>query len=257
MRRATLSAILAGTLLLGAQSAGAITFGTPTGPDAYRNVGAMVVTDGSERAQWCTGSLIAVGVFLTAAHCVAAVEAAGLTTDDVKVNFSHDLADAADIGVTGWSMHPRFPGPEANTFDVAVLLFAVGDTPGGVDPVVVAGTRYLDGLGRALRRDTFVAVGYGVTRTSKRYGPFGLADGAERMSVEQRVRSLAKAWVTFSQNPATGDGGTCYGDSGGPHFHGDTVVSITVVGDRFCRAIDKTYRLDTPWVQTFLAAHLP
>lgn len=60
-------------------------------------------------------------------------------------------------------------------------------------------------------------------------------------------------------NPSTGNGGTCYGDSGGPHFLGagssetTTIVSITVTGDRFCRATDKTYRLDTASALSFLS----
>ena len=51
-----------------------------------------------------------------------------------------------------------------------------------------------------------------------------------------------------------GDGGICYGDLGGPHFLGDSgmVVSLTVTGDRFCRATDKTYRLDTPSARAYL-----
>ena len=38
------------------------------------------------------------------------------------------------------------------------------------------------------------------------------------------------------------DGGTCYGDSGGPHFLGDSnkVASLTVTGDAWCRATDVT-----------------
>ena len=46
-------------------------------------------------------------------------------------------------------------------------------------------------------------------------------------------------------NEATGDGGTCYGDSDGPHFLGSVVVSVTVTGDVWCKATDKTYRVDT------------
>ncbi len=55
-------------------------------------------------------------------------------------------------------------------------------------------------------------------------------------------------------NPSTGSGGTCYGDSGGPHFLGSTnlVVSITVTGDRFCRSSDVTYRTDTASARAFL-----
>jgi secreted trypsin-like serine protease len=59
-------------------------------------------------------------------------------------------------------------------------------------------------------------------------------------------------------NQATGDGGTCYGDSGGPHFLGagstetDVVVSITVTGDTVCKATHKTYRVDTASARDFL-----
>jgi hypothetical protein len=55
-------------------------------------------------------------------------------------------------------------------------------------------------------------------------------------------------------NPSVGSGGTCYGDSGGPHFLGSSnlVVSITVTGDRFCRATDVTYRTDTVSARNFL-----
>jgi secreted trypsin-like serine protease len=56
-----------------------------------------------------------------------------------------------------------------------------------------------------------------------------------------------------AQQTSIGDGGTCYGDSGGPHFLGgvesNLIVSVTVTGDAMCRASDKTYRIDTPWAE--------
>ncbi|HXF98592.1 MAG TPA: hypothetical protein VNJ46_08275 [Gaiellaceae bacterium] len=64
--------------------------------------------------------------------------------------------------------------------------------------------------------------------------------------------------MAFSQNVSTGNGGTFFGDSGGPHFVGAgatetrVTVSVTVTGDRWCRATDKTYRLDTPQARSFL-----
>jgi secreted trypsin-like serine protease len=54
-------------------------------------------------------------------------------------------------------------------------------------------------------------------------------------------------------NPSTGNAGTCYGDSGGPHFLDGVLVSITVTGDAMCKATDKTYRVDTPWAREFLS----
>ena len=50
--------------------------------------------------------------------------------------------------------------------------------------------------------------------------------------------SSTPAWVHLSQNAAKGDGGSCYSDSGGPNFlgTGSTIASITITGDRYCRA---------------------
>jgi hypothetical protein len=57
-------------------------------------------------------------------------------------------------------------------------------------------------------------------------------------------------------NPSIGDGGGCFGDSGGPHFLGgvgsNLLVSTTITGDAMCRATDKTYRLDTASARAFL-----
>ena len=59
-------------------------------------------------------------------------------------------------------------------------------------------------------------------------------------------------------NPAKGDGGTCYGDSGGPNFLGatDIVAATTITGDSVCRSTNVDYRLDTPAARTFLGAYV-
>jgi hypothetical protein len=57
------------------------------------------------------------------------------------------------------------------------------------------------------------------------------------------------------QNSATGEGGDCYGDSGGPKFiKGDnsTIYAIVITGDVYCRATTWDYRVDTPNARAFL-----
>jgi hypothetical protein len=108
----------------------------------------------------------------------------------------------------------------------------------------------------AIRSQTFTAVGYGTVREDKTGGPHALFfDGIRRYAL-QSFLSLEKAWLNLSMQPSTGDGGTCFGDSGGPHFLGgvnsNQIVSVPVTGDAMCRATDKTYRLDTPWTRDFL-----
>jgi len=54
------------------QAAG-ITFGEPDG-NRHPNVGAMLVNFGGDDIPFCSGSLIAPDVFLTAAHCIVGAE---------------------------------------------------------------------------------------------------------------------------------------------------------------------------------------
>jgi hypothetical protein len=79
-----------------------------------------------------------------------------------------------------------------------------------------------------------------------------------RMVAEGRLKAVNKAWLHIAMNPATGDGGTCYGDFGGPNFlgHTDVVAAITITGDAVCRATNVTYRLDTPSPRDFLGEHV-
>jgi hypothetical protein len=59
-------------------------------------------------------------------------------------------------------------------------------------------------------------------------------------------------------NPSHDDGGTCYGDSGGPNFLGtsDVIAATTITGDSVCRSTNVDYRLDTPSARNFLAPYV-
>jgi hypothetical protein len=68
------------------------------------------------------------------------------------------------------------------------------------------------------------------------------------------LNSINKSWLRISGNPSKGDGGTCYGDSGGPNFLGTTniIAATTITGDAVCRSTNVTYRLDTESARAFL-----
>jgi secreted trypsin-like serine protease len=236
---------------LSAGPAGAITFGEPDGgahPYVGSVVGTVEVEPGVfESYQWCTGTLVGPTVFVTASHCYD-----GYTdTVDFTVTFAEVIDADADGLVDGGvvlhagvpHIHPRYgSGGANNTYDVAV--FELDEPlPGPYAELPAAGL--LDG--RDAKRATYTTVGYGTVRDDKTRGQHALELGTQRLQTTQTVNSVTKSWITFSMNPSTGDGGTCYGDSGGPHLYGDTdiVVSVTVTGDAWCRATDKTYRLDT------------
>ncbi|HEU4448532.1 MAG TPA: trypsin-like serine protease, partial [Gaiellaceae bacterium] len=137
-----------------------------------------------------------------------------------------------------------------DTHDVAVVV--LDDPATGIAP---AGLPTLDQLDEmSLKSQRFVAVGYGTVREDKRTGPHSLFFDGQRRFAEQSFNALNKQWLRLSMNPSTGSGGTCYGDSGGPHFIGSSnvVASLTITGDRFCRSTDVTYRLDTASARAFL-----
>jgi hypothetical protein len=132
------------------------------------------------------------------------------------------------------------------------------DTAPGFAPAELPTQGLLDELmaSRELYSATFTPVGYGAVREDKTGGPHALLSDGIRRFASQSFNSLQGAWLGLSQQPSTGDGGTCFGDSGGPHFLGgvdsNLLVSITVTGDAQCRAFDKTYRLDTASARDFL-----
>lgn len=236
----------------------AITFGGTDG-NAHPNVGALYTEVDGQKFQICSGSLIAPYVFLTAAHCTAFLEA-----QDLPALVAFDSAvDESSAFIPGtMTTHPAFLATRgfAQSPDIAVVELA--STPAGVEPVELPDLGLLDELGdkNGLKRQTFTAVGYGVVREAKTGPPFAQLGeaGGIRMAATSTFDALNPSWLRLSQNPSTGGGGTCFGDSGGPNFLGSSnvVASLTVTGDRWCRSTNVTFRLDTEVAHTFLAPFL-
>jgi hypothetical protein len=67
--------------------------------------------------------------------------------------------------------------------------------------------------------------------------------------------ALSPSWLYLTANPATGNGGACVGDSGGPRLLAGTNVVVATVnsGAGHCESQQRNYRLDTTSARTFLA----
>lgn len=248
MRKAIAGLLAVMLLVASTAPAMAITYGKPTGNE-YGNVGSMVLKIDGEFYQACTGTLIKHGVLLTAAHCTT-----GIPSDwEVYVTFDPDLKNATMIPVTGAPLrHPRYGKNMANLYDVGAWRFDPAASS-GIPLATVAPVGYLSQMSnRQLKNARFTAVGYGTVRVTRKTGPQGILDNTVRRYGTQNLLSLQKAWATLNMNQATGSAGTCYGDSGGPHFHDGKIVSLTVTGDTVCKATDKTYRVDRQWVHDWL-----
>jgi hypothetical protein len=239
----------------------AITYGQPDG-NRHSFVGSMVLRIPDQGVfQWCSGTLIAENVFLTASHCTAPVDEtlASLPGAEMLVSFDPTITENSTFYTGTWYTNPNYltGNGASDTGDVAVIVL---DESPGITPASLPSAGLLDELqaSHVLNGTRFTAVGYGTIRETNRTGFQGILDNVDRNRVEQGFLSLAKAWMTLSMNLSTGNGGTCYGDSGGPHFihlngvETDIVASITVTGDATCKATDKTYRMDTESARSFL-----
>ncbi|NIR43338.1 MAG: trypsin-like serine protease [Gemmatimonadetes bacterium] len=230
--------------------------GEPTGPD-YGNVGALLFDfddDGiSVSDLWCSGSLIAENVFLTAAHCLA------FFPGDAQfwVSFDPDLSDGVSglIQAGGFAFDPQFGRDFGDSHDIGVVLLPVGATD-GIDPLELPEAGELDRLARrgGLIGQLFVNVGYGAAASAD--GPLSFSVDGKRKVSESPFMGLTQSTLGLLMNShATDEGGDCFGDSGSPKFlkgDRDKIYAIVNWGDIPCRATSWDYRLDTSSARDFL-----
>jgi Trypsin len=245
----------------------AITKGQLDSANRYSNVGALVISvPGEGDFQVCSGTLIAERAFLTAGHCtffLSQMIAAGeLSIENIKVSF--DPLDST-VPASFWDAqklvtHPDFQPVTAFAIaDVGVVILA--QSP-GLTPVHLAPVGYLDLLqkeGQLQRVDAmarFTVVGYGANLV---WPPPQLDwDPIGRYFTDAVYQSLSSRWIQLNQNPVVGNGGICFGDSGGPTFwkapNGEQIlVGVNSwVGAVNCNSNGYGYRVDLAEIRSFI-----
>ena len=254
--RIAVLAVAAVLLLTLVSPAAAITWGEPDSD--HTNVGAIVVRWDGQLVQVCSGTLTHQYVFLTAGHCTAFLNPPAPGITEIYVNFDQNALNEATLRpVMAAITHPNYGGPRSNPHDVGVLILE--DPVTDITPAELPDEGLLDELNKAgdLRQGKeetdFVVVGYGGTLHWPPSPPDPkITYENQRQVAESEYQSLLKAWLLMSQNQATGDGGTCFGDSGGPAFWIDPesgqeiLVGLTSWGDAQCVATGMDYRVDIP-----------
>jgi secreted trypsin-like serine protease len=262
-----LLSIVAAGLLLTPSRVSAITYGFVDSNNTYSNVGAFIVKSPTgEIYPLCSGTLIAPNVFLTASHCTeyftSTLAPAGYTayvSFDKSIPFGEKTTTKTRLlAVQNVVTNPNYNPSQSDSGDIGVLILQ--SNVKGITPATLPTCGLLDQLAaqNGLKDAVFTNSGYGLQNRVVGGGVpyFQNANPIPRMYSFSTFNSLNGGYLRMSQNPATGNGGACFGDSGGPNFmtvNGQQIlVGITITGDSVCRATNVAYRLDTPSAQGFL-----
>jgi hypothetical protein len=260
-------------LLTTTTPARAIIDGTTDTTDRFPYVGGLQLRDDGEWFDFCTGTLVAPDVVLTAAHCtdfftgdVGDPDALG--PDDWRVSFAADPDENSTYyGADHFVVHPDWlanqVGPGGGNSKMSflkdgledmALVFLTEDVD-GVTPARVAGAGYLDGLD--LTSETFTVVGYGTDEFIT-----GSAGSPKAITVYDGARSYKDVSVITEQDLFPDrfvkiTKSVCFGDSGGPLFHEGTLVALNSWTFSYrCDGPNLEYRVDSAPAQSFLDANL-
>jgi hypothetical protein len=248
-------------ILLVVTPAGAITNGELDG-EGHPYVGLMVADNEDGDPMWrCSGALLSSTLFLTAGHCTDGASSVSIWFDaDVESGIpGNGYPFDGDVDGTPFT-HPDYDPNAFFLYDLGVVVldepFPMLDGEYGALPDLDV----LDELARMRGQQdvTFTAVGYGLQQIN----PVFVQADRVRMVAEPHLIQINVPGFTgdfsvlLSNNHATG--GTCFGDSGGPNFIGDSnviggVTSFGINGN--CAGTGGVYRVDRAddldWLATF------
>jgi len=174
----------------------------------------------------CTATLVGPTTVLTAAHCIQAGQ-------------SHVFY----VGSGSYSSASEHPHGSYNAttkaHDIAIVKLA--STPSGITPSVIS--ELTPSVGTAL-----TLVGYGITAT-------GATDQGTKRMATNTVATINSTKFRFD-GTGSGQGNTCFGDSGGPAFATlggrEVVAGTTVGGSSPCGSYGVDSRVDyySDWIKT-------
>lgn len=285
MRRSLAAAAAACAVVLGlfgtATPAGAIT-GNYQKDNEHVYVGMVAFYDASGAFLWrCTGSALNPSTVLTAGHCTdqPAVSARVWFLQDAGANydpatqtdpttgyptscaagvaaFCRTSSAVYDYGFVDLSTLPQ----DMQTHDVGVVTLSSPVTLSSYAKLAAPGS--LDAFTTprpAGQRVTFTLSGYGVS--DERPVTVSLR---ERLMTTVTLVNVASQWnrdgyyLQTSADPGLGQGGSCFGDSGGPVLYGDTDIVTAVnsfVLNGNCAGTTYAYRVDQAQAQQWVLDH--
>jgi secreted trypsin-like serine protease len=164
-----------------------------------------------------------------------------------------------------WAAHPLYETAPFFVHDVGVVIL---QAPGVVQPQsqygVLPAANQLDSFStqRGLQNTTFTSVGYGLQASFPDAASWKDQAARVRMVAHPKLNQINTGFVgdfslLLSNNHATG--GTCFGDSGGPNFLGNSnvVAGVTSFGiNGNCAGTGGVFRMDRQNVLNFVNSYL-
>jgi hypothetical protein len=223
----------------------------------------------------CSGALLTPTIFLTAGHCTDDAATAriwfhqdvGSQYDavndiaDPRTGYPYFCVEGDDLCVEADELYNRgfddFAGfPDTNDVGIIVLdepitfetEFAILAEPGSLD--------YLATNARRGEGPVVTLTGYGVSDIRPVQVSLRERLMATARIINVRNQSTAGFNLQISSNVGRGQGGTCFGDSGGPILWGDTNIVLGVnsfVVNGNCAGLGFAYRVDTEAVYEWIA----
>jgi len=200
---------------------------------------------------------------LTAGHCTYGTSGGRVWFEpDVDAGIpanGYPFGGGTSIEFAEIHTHPNYVDGAFYLYDVGIVILSKPverETYGELADIGL-----LDELAtrRGLQDQSFTVVGYGLQSIV----PTLQADRVRYQGEVQLIDVHGTAGIpagtsaTFTNNPGKGNGsgGTCFGDSGGPIFHGDSnvIAAITSFGlNANCAGTGGGYRVDTVDDQAFI-----
>ena len=244
----------------------AITDGELDGED-HPWVVLLLMDIGGQPAYRCSATLLSPTVVLTAGHCTSNFPDAPFTgmrvfteSDVQNGDNTYPFAGGPNsVEAVNWYAHPLYETAPFYFHDVGVVILE--------EPIYVSEYGVLPELDqldalktrRGQQDTTFTAVGYGLQQIN----PVFVQADRVRMVAHPRLIQINVPGFTgdysllLSNNHSTG--GTCYGDSGGPNFLGDSnvVAGVTSFGmNGNCAGTGGVFRMDREDVLEFVSPFL-
>ncbi len=251
----------------------AITDGELDG-DGHPHVVLLLMEVNGAPAFRCSGTLLSSTVLLTAGHCTNNFPGSPytgmrvFTESDVQAGIgttnNYPFAGPNSVEAVAWHAHPLYETAPFFVHDVGVVILQ--------SPGVVLGTygtlpsvNQFDSFKtkRGLQDVTFTSVGYGLQASFPDAASWKDSASRTRYVAHPRLIQINVPGFTgdfsllLSNNHATG--GTCFGDSGGPNFLGDTnvVAGVTSFGiNGNCAGTGGVFRMDRQNVLDFVKSYL-